>query len=137
MINPIIQTSMPPGGIRTHDLSRRAAVDRAATGTGKGKRLIHHRCRVVGSVQCHIPSDNMTFKLGSVRGRSSYAASPHVFEPSALHLFTCLDCTPFCSPTPACMIACLSSNYDSNRIVLFPACGLKISGSAKVTVEAT
>ena len=28
------QISMPPGGIRTHDRSRRAAVDRAATGTG-------------------------------------------------------------------------------------------------------
>jgi len=33
------QTFMPPGGIRTHDLSRRAAadlrLDRAATGTGE------------------------------------------------------------------------------------------------------
>jgi len=28
------QTSMPPGGIRTHNLSKRAASDRAATGTG-------------------------------------------------------------------------------------------------------
>ena len=28
---------MPPGGIRTHNLSRRAALDRAATGTGRHK----------------------------------------------------------------------------------------------------
>jgi len=34
------QTSMSPGGIWTHDLSRRAAADRVATGTGTAASLL-------------------------------------------------------------------------------------------------